>query len=197
MSGHEAGPPREPLDALDRELASVRFSPRESLGPEIWGAPPPAEERAAFRFSSRPLAIVAIAFLLLAGAYLSWRTVRHGVWLSTIDTCCQDLDGGGAADDGILVTARGGEFVRRLTIYEDLDRSGGYSGADQVRFARGEAPTLALNGEAGLNVSRFCCQDYDGGGRADDGLLIVGAAPGRIALAAIYEGDGHAPPVLR
>ncbi len=145
------------------------------------------------------LAIAAAALALLTGlgVFFFWRTALHGLRLSTVDRCCSDLDGGGAADDGVLVTTRGGESVRVLTIYEDRDRSGGYTGGDTVRFARRGGPSLAPTGAGGLNVSRFCCQDYDGGGRADDGLLIVGTAPDHIALAAIYEGDGHAPPVLR
>lgn len=199
MSGHGSAEPPEGLGELDRQLREIRFSPRESLGPEIWRAAPGATLRLAAPPIPRRLALAAATVALVTGlgGFLLWRTGVHQLRLSTVDSCCQDLDGGGEADDGVLVTTRGGESVRRLTIYEDRDRSGGYSEADQVRFARSGALALAADESGGLNVSRFCCRDYDGGGPADDGLLIVGVAPDHIALAAIYEGDGHAPPVLR
>ena len=191
--------PPDRLGELDRILRAIHFSPRESLGPEIWGAlPGPGGWRSDPTLSPQMMiAAVGLALLTGLGLFFFWRTASHGLRLSTIDRCCSDLDGGGAADDGVLVTTRGGESVRVLTIYEDRDLSGSYTGGDSIRFARRGGPTLAPTGAGGLSVSRFCCQDYDGGGRADDGLLIVGTAPDHIALAAIYEGDGHAPPVLR
>lgn len=199
MSRERHEGPAEDLGELDRLLRAIRFSPRGSLGPEIWGSAGGAVARQAEPVI-RPrlaLAAAALAMVMGLGVFFFWRTALHSLRLSTVDRCCSDLDGGGAADDGVLVTTRGGESVRVLTIYEDRDRSGGYTGGDTVRFARRGGPSLAPTGPGGLNVARFCCQDYDGGGRADDGLLIVGTGPDHIALAAIYEGDGHAPPILR
>jgi hypothetical protein len=199
MSREGNDDPGEGLGELDRQLRAIRFSPRESLGPEIWGVAPGAAPRPPAPMVPLRLALAAAAVVLVAGlgSFLYWRTGLKDSGLSTVDSCCLDLDGGGAADDGVVVIARGGQSVRRLTIYEDRDLSGGYTDADEVRFARSGAPALATAESGGLNASRFCCRDYDGGGQADDGLLIVGVAPDRIALAAIYEGDGHAPPVLR
>ena len=199
MSRRGSEDPAGRLGEVDRLLRAIRFSPRESLGPEIWGSAGRGAARPAEPLFRPRLAMAAAGLALVTGlgVFVFWRTALHGLRLSTIDHCCSDLDGGGAADDGVLVTTRGGESVRVLTIYEDRDRSGSYSGGDSIRFARHGGPTLAPTGAGGLSVSRFCCQDYDGGGRADDGLLIVGTAPDHIALAAIYEGDGHAPPVLR
>jgi hypothetical protein len=32
-----------------------------------------------------------------------------------------------------------------------------------------------------------CCLDFDGGGPADDGLVVIGVPPDRVVMAAIYE----------
>jgi hypothetical protein len=38
-----------------------------------------------------------------------------------------------------------------------------------------------------------CCVDFDGGGPADDGVLIIGVPPDRVLMAAIYERERPAP----
>jgi len=189
--------PGDRLEEMDRLLRSVRFSPRASLGPELWGSLPAGHVAEARR--PRWLVVAFLAVTLALGAAIAgfWRSVVPGFRLSTVDRCCFDLDGGGAPDDGIAVVTRAGEQVRQLTIYEDRDRSGTLTTADTVRFRRGDHPTLSPLIQAGLNVRKLCCLDYDGGGKSDDGLLIIGRAPDQIASAAIFESDGHTLPVLR
>jgi hypothetical protein len=107
----------------------------------------------------------------------------------TVDRCCYDLDGGGAADDGVRIVARRDADVRRLMVYEDTDGSGGLTAADVVRLERGGEPALAAAGVEGLTTRERCCLDFDGGGREDDGLLLLGVPPDRIVMAAIFERD--------
>jgi hypothetical protein len=109
----------------------------------------------------------------------------------TVDRCCWDLDGGGQADDGVRVVARRDAEVRRLWVYEDADHSGGLTGADVVRLERGAAPALTASGVPGLVTRERCCLDFDGGGPADDGVLVIGAPPDRIVMAAIFERPAH------
>jgi hypothetical protein len=191
--------PSDKLEEMDRLLRSIRFSPRASLGPELWGAP---AGDGAMRAESRHSPWLVVAFLvttLALGAAIAgfWTRVIPTFRLSTIDRCCFDLDGGGFADDGIAIVTRAGENVRRLTIYEDRDHSGTLTAADTVRFSRGREPIVTSVLSAGLGVKKLCCLDYDGGGKSDDGLLIIGRAPDLIAAAAIFENDGPALPVLR
>ena len=48
---------------------------------------------------------------------------------------------------------------------------------------------------AGLVTIEHCCLDFDGGGPADDGLLVIGVPPDRVVMAAIYERTaGSRPP---
>ncbi|MEO8031654.1 MAG: hypothetical protein ABJC74_00110 [Gemmatimonadota bacterium] len=206
MTGHrrnESGDPdrkpSDPIEDIDRLLRSVRFSPRASLGPELWGALPQGGSlRGGPATSSWSIAVMLAATLLL-GAIITvfWQAVLPQIRVSTIDRCCFDLDGGGDADDGIAVTTRAGENVRRLTIYEDRDHSGTLTAADTIRFTRGKDPIVTPVLSAGLGVKKICCLDYDGGGKSDDGLLIIGTAPDKIAAAAIFENDGPMLPVLR
>jgi hypothetical protein len=44
----------------------------------------------------------------------------------------------------------------------------------------------------GLVTFEHCCLDFDGGGPADDGLLVIGVPPDRVVMAAIYERPGGA-----
>ena len=177
--------PRE----LDQLLSQVRFQPRPSLEAELlgrWGrgdGPSPAPERD----RARVLWLVLSLLLLSLMIYAFWAQVAHLRMSQTIDRCCQDLDGGGRADDGLLVTSQNGEKVRGLTIYEDRDGSGGFTPADSVRFARGGVPTMLGPMADGLRTQEFCCLDYDGGGPSDDALLVLGRPPDRIVMAAIYE----------
>jgi hypothetical protein len=126
--------------------------------------------------------LLAPALLLIAAA-LYLRSPASVV----IDRCCYDLDGGGERDDGILVVAERDARVHRLQVYEDLDGSHRLSPGDVVRLDRGG--TLALRSDAadGLVTTRHCCVDLDGGGPADDALLVIGVPPDRIMMAAIYE----------
>ncbi len=198
----DEGPGRKSPDSIediDRLLRSVRFSPRASLGPELWGARPQGGSlRDGPAASSWSIGVMLAATLLLGAAVtIFWQAVLPNLRVSTIDRCCFDLDGGGDADDGIAVTTRAGETVRRLTIYEDRDHSGTLTAADTVRFTRGKDPIVTPVLSAGLGVKKLCCLDYDGGGKSDDGLLIIGSAPDKIAAAAIFENDGQMLPVLR
>jgi hypothetical protein len=105
----------------------------------------------------------------------------------TVDRCCYDLDGGGDADDGVLVDAQRNARVHRLRIYEDLDRSSSYSEGDVVRLERGGSPAMHRAASQGLVTIEHCCLDFDGGGPADDGLIVIGIPPDRVVMAAIYE----------
>jgi hypothetical protein len=175
------------LRELDRALGAVRFEARASLGPEIAGRAGRGEPpRAQPRRGMRGLAAAAALAAGLAAVLLGLPGLRRGAPV-TVDRCCYDLDGGGAPDDGIRVVARRNAEVRRLWIYEDLDRSGGFTAADIVRLDRGGSPALAEAGTAGLVTRDQCCVDFDGGGHADDGLLVIGVPPDRVLMAAIYE----------
>jgi hypothetical protein len=105
----------------------------------------------------------------------------------TVDRCCFDLDGGGAADDGVRIVAHRDADVRRLWVYEDADHSGGFTPADVIRLDRGPTVALTTAGLVGLVTLERCCLDFDGGGPSDDGLLVIGVPPDRVVMAAIYE----------
>jgi len=181
---------RAALDSreLDQLLSQVRFRPRPSLEAELlgrWGRgdrPSPAPDR-----HRSSLVWLGLSLLLSLLMYALWSQVTRLHLSRTIDRCCQDLDGGGRADDGLLVLSRNGEQVRRLTIYEDRDGSRSFSAADTVRFARDGVPTMLGPMADGLKTQEFCCLDYDGGGLSDDALLVLGRPPDRIVMAAIYE----------
>jgi hypothetical protein len=110
----------------------------------------------------------------------------------TVDRCCYDLDGGGEADDGVLVLAERNDRVHRLRVYEDLDGSGGYTAGDLVRLDRGGEPAIHGTAGDGLITIERCCLDFDGGGPEDDGLLVMGVPPDRVIMAAIYETGARA-----
>jgi hypothetical protein len=187
-----SGPDEE---ELDRRLRSIQFEPRASLGAEIRGRAERGEEPR--RFPSRRgriLALGSVAAIAGIGALvIGILTLRPPAPL-TVDRCCQDLDGGGDADDGVVVVSRNGVSVQYLKIYEDLDRSGGYTPGDPVRFLRQGAPTVTGPIE-GTRTTEFCCLDYDGGGPSDDALLVMGLPPDRITMAAIYERRSSGSPV--
>jgi hypothetical protein len=174
------------LRDLDRALRGVGFRPRASLGPELLGrlrlgerpegAAPPRRHRPA-------LAAVAATLILGAGAAL----VLGSPGSVVVDRCCYDLDGGGDADDGVVVFAKRDARVHQLRIYEDLDGSAGFSAGDLVRFDRSGSPAMHGASVAGLVTIEHCCLDFDGGGPADDGLLVIGVPPDRVVMAAIYE----------
>jgi len=174
------------LEEIDRALRGVSFRPRASLGPEVLGrlrrgerskgAVPPGRRRPA-------LAAVAAVLVMVAGAALILRAPGSVV----VDRCCYDLDGGGEADDGVVVFAQRDAKVHQLRIYEDLDGSGSFTAGDLVRLDRGGSPAMHEAAVAGLVTIEHCCLDFDGGGPADDGLLVIGVPPDRVVMAAIYE----------
>jgi hypothetical protein len=183
-----AGRPNPPadVDGLDRLLRRLRFAPRDSFGPELLGRvrrgeqpAPRARQRSLRRW---PLGLL-VAGVAAAIAVLFF-TPESPV---TIDRCCYDLDGGGKADDGVRVLAQRDGRVYRLSIYEDLDGSHSSTPADIVRLDRTGRPVLEEVTPAGLSTIRRCCQDLDGGGPADDGIVVVGLPPDRVVTAAIYE----------
>jgi hypothetical protein len=181
-----SGPPDD-LAPLDRALDAVRFAPRASLGPEIEGRARRGESpRVRGRPSRRRMLVIGLVAAGVGAVALAIPalTARTEV---TVDRCCWDLDGGGEADDGVRVVARRDADVRRLWIYEDADHSGGLTSADVVRLERGATPALAVAGVPGLVARERCCLDFDGGGPADDGLLVIGAPPDRVVMAAIFE----------
>jgi hypothetical protein len=183
MSGEDRLPPD--LEQLDRALRGVAFRPRASLGPEVLGrlrrgerskgAVPPRRRRPV-------LAAIAAGLVLVSAAALA---LRSGA--VEVDRCCYDLDGGGEADDGVLIRAERDARVHRLRVYEDRDGSRGFSAADLIRFDRRGEPSIQGSPAQGLITIERCCLDFDGGGPADDGLLVIGVPPDRVVMAAIYE----------
>lgn len=188
MSGHDPAE-RDGLAAelreLDRLLSEIRFRPRASLGPEIVGRArrevlTPARRRGPLAIGLG-LAALAIGAVVIVAA--PWDRAPGGV----IDRCCFDLDGGGEVDDGVVIVVRRDGSVARLTIYEDRDRNGRRSRGDPVRYRSGDRSRAAGPLPRGLVTLAQCCGDYDRGGLADDGILVVGAPPDRVFLAMIYE----------
>jgi hypothetical protein len=185
-------------DDLERALRAVRFRPRASLEPELLGrlrrGEMPARHRTLSRFSLGLWAAVVATAVGLGGL----RGDRAGPEV-TVDRCCYDLDGGGVADDGVLLLAERDDRVRRLRVYEDQDGSGAYSATDLIRLDRGAAPAMLGAAAAELVTIERCCLDFDGGGRDDDALLVLGVPPDRVVMAAIYErpaaGDAPALPL--
>lgn len=179
------------LNRLDRMLRSVRFEPRASLGAEVVGRWRRREVRSSRRATSirRMLGISGAVCFFVLGLLVFWAVAVRPGRPVTVDRCCQDLDGGGDSDDGLLVVTHNGQTVKRLAIYEDRDGSRSLTAGDAIRFQR--AGRLEVTGPvAGARTVEFCCLDYDGGGPADDVLLVVGQPPDRISLAAIYERFG-------
>jgi hypothetical protein len=176
------------LKDVDRLLRRARFEPRASLEAEVTGRLRRGEAPAAASRGPRVGWVAAgIVGLAGVGGFLATRPAAT----VTIDRCCFDLDGGGVADDGVLVVARPGQRVQELRIYEDADRSGRLSDGDPLRFERGIAPVLTGPPISGA-VATECCLDWDGGGAPDDGLMVVRSAPDRVVMAAIYE-TGRGP----
>ena len=184
MSRHDDLPPG--LEELDRALRGVAFEPRASLGPEILGRLRRGERSTgAAAARPRPMALAAVAALavIVAAGALALRAPAA----VTVDRCCYDLDGGGEADDGVVVLAERDAKVHKLRIYEDVDRSGSFTEGDLVRLDRGDSPAMHRAAAGGLVTIEHCCLDFDGGGPADDGLVVIGVPPDRVVMAAIYE----------
>ncbi len=181
------------LEELDRSLRGIGFRPRASLGPEIVGRLRRGERAkgAVPSWRGRPaLAAVAASLMLVLGAALALRAPGSVV----VDRCCYDLDGGVDADDGVILVAERDAKVRQLRIYEDLDSSRTFSAGDLVRLERGESPSMQEASADGLVTFEHCCLDFDGGGPADDGLIVLGVPPDRVVMAAIYERTGSPDP---
>jgi hypothetical protein len=178
------------LRDLERKLRSVRFRPRASFGPELLGRLRRGDQPSGSgrRELSRHLATAAAAVLTAGGALLfaNFASLIHANAV-TVDRCCYDLDGGGVADDGVLIAAERNARVHRLRVYEDLDSSGSYTPGDLVRLDRQGDPAMHQPGAAGLVTREHCCVDLDGGGPDDDALLVIGVPPDRVMMAAIYE----------
>jgi hypothetical protein len=174
------------LDAIDRALRGVRFQPRASLGPELLGRLRRGELSKAdvpSRHRRPALAGVAAALVLVGAAALAFRSAGSVV----VDRCCYDLDGGADPDDGVLVRAERNAKVHQLRVYEDLDGSRTFTAGDVIRLERGETLALREASIPGLVTIEHCCVDLDGGGPADDGLIVIGVPPDRVVMAAIYE----------
>lgn len=188
--------PPEDLQDLERRLLGVQFEPRASLGAEILGRFQRGETGAGDRppFWRRVRGLAAAMVLVGLGLSVVGLVALRAPALLSVDHCCQDFDGGGDADDGLLVLSRKGSEVQRLSIYEDRDGSRSFTPADVIRFTRNGGPSLHAQLLPGAVTTEFCCLDYDGGGPDDDALLVVGLPPDRIAMAAIYERRG--PPGL-
>jgi hypothetical protein len=183
-------------DDLDRALRAVRFRPRESLEPELLGRVRRGEVPDAPRILPRLSGGLWVAGAAAALALGGLRGDRSAAEV-TVDRCCYDLDGGGVADDGVLLLAEQDDRVRRLRVYEDRDGSGAYTGTDLIRLDRGATPAMLGAATAELVTIERCCLDFDGGGRDDDALLVMGVPPDRVMMAAIYErpADGRDPPL--
>lgn len=192
---------RDPrLDELDRALRGVRFEPRASLGAEILGRWRRGEGRVpsrAFRLR-RILGLAVVMGAIGSGAVLALRLAAPGPRL-VIDRCCEDFDLGGPPDDGLLIVAGPRERVERLAIYEDRDGSRSFTEPDAIRFDRRSRPAVEWRHLDRGRTAEYCCLDYDGGGKADDALVVVARPPDQIALAVIYERNdtARAPAVLR
>lgn len=187
-----SGPPDD-LQDLDRRLAGVRFEPRASLGEEIVGRWRHGDGgRAPRRLPARWQAQAAALALVGLGLTVFWLLAARPLATFSTDHCCQDFDGGGDADDGLLVVARKGTEVRRLAIYEDRDGSRSYTPGDAIRFSRSGRPVVTAPLLPGIITTEFCCLDYDGGGPDDDALVVMGLPPDRITMAAIVERGGPA-----
>ena len=180
----------EELRRLDEKLRAVRFRSARSLEPELLGrirrGDPPRNREV---FAWRGHLAKAAAALLTAGAALAFASYfpLSGRAVVTVDRCCYDLDGGGPADDGVLVSAERDSKVHRLRVYEDVDGSRTFTPDDLVRLDRGEKPAIHGASVAGIVTTRRCCVDLDGGGPEDDGLLVMAAPPDQVLMAAIYE----------
>ena len=173
------------LRDLDQKLRSVRFRPRPSFEPELLRRLSRGDGPRDFPHPRAPRHLVAAAALIAVVVSLVFLGTRGPI--VNVDRCCFDLDGGGIADDGVVVRARRDSRVYRLRVYEDLDGSGSHTRGDLVRLDRGRTPAIQAGDVDGVITTRRCCVDFDGGGPEDDGLLLMGVPPDRVLMAAIYE----------
>jgi hypothetical protein len=184
MNPQDSLPPE--LEQLDHALRGIRFRPRASFGPELLGRLRRGERsKGVVRpWRSRPAlgAIAALVALAVGAALLIWP--KQDV---EVDRCCYDFDGGGKADDGVILVAQRNGEVHRLRVYEDRDHSGGFSKGDLIRLDRVGDPSMQIGSTSNLVTTEHCCLDFDGGGPQDDAFLVIGVPPDRVMMAAIYE----------
>jgi len=185
------------LESLDAALRGAGFEPRASLEPEIAGRFAAGERYAPSprRFLPAAARVAAVLVLLLVGG-----AVRAG-YVPALDAfaatkvtniCCQDLDGVGGADDGVIVETVAGTRVRRLMVYEEHDKDQTWSSGELIRFERPADPTLvAPSAGDSLVTHTYCCGDFDGGGLPDDGVLVVSTTSGRVLMAALFDKIGY------
>lgn len=175
----------EELRQLHQSLQQVRFEPPESFGVELEGRLRRGEQPA-FGHPGRARILLPRPLLVgIAGLLALWMLVPEGP--ITVDRCCYDLDGGGIADDGALVVGERDGRVTRLSLYEDRDGSGSFTAPDILRYDRIGTPNPAQQPGLGQTTIDHCCQDLDGGGPADDGLVVRVTPPDRVHTAAIYQ----------
>lgn len=196
---HDDQPPAE-LRGLDAALRGVRMEPRASLGPEIAGRAargerpraPASRFRPGRRFWTGAALAGAVLVATAAAARAGYVPLLDALAATrTTELCCQDLDGVGGDDDGVVVETVAGRRIRRLMLYEERDQDRAWSPGELVRFARRSALSLGAPRDDGHLVTReFCCSDYDGGGDPDDGLLVVASARGEVLLAALFDRPG-------
>jgi len=178
------------LDALDRRLRAAQFEPRASLGAELegrarrgeraQGAVPPLQSFAVR--SALALVGIAAAAALVVGV----TPPPHHV-----DMCCHDLVGNVASNDGMVLNLDPRGRVRSMLLYEDLDGSRSRTAADRVHFVRGAEIELDVPAhDDGHRTLVQCCEDLDGEGVADDGVMVIGHLPDEIHFAALVHTEG-------
>jgi len=164
-------------------LRLARFRPRASFGAELMGRVRRGESPAGpvrSRIRGRVL-IAAAALLVLTGIHFSKQDPER------LDRCCYDLDGGGVADDGVLIVSTRGGRTQGISVYEDVDGSLSFTPGDPLRFEREGSAAAEQEFPEGYRIIRQCCQDFDGGGPADDAIFVVAVPPDQVHAAAIYE----------
>ena len=178
------------LAELDRTLRGIAFAPRASLGPELLG-----RLRRGERSKGAGLAAASPSGPRQAwhGGPGRWRRARFLRCVprgrSTVDRCCYDLDGGGDADDGVLILAERDAKVHQLTRLRG-SRPLAQLHRQRSRPARPRATSPAMH-EASLprdsSPSSTAASTSTAAGPDDDGLLVIGVPPDRVVMAAIYE----------
>jgi len=178
------------LDALDRRLRAVEFEPRASLGAELEGRARRGE-RALGAVSPLQSFAVRSALALVGIAATAALVVGVTPPPHHVDMCCQDLVGNQDANDGMVLNLDPRGRVTSMLLYEDLDGSKSRTAEDRVLFVRGSDIALDTAAhEDGHRTHVQCCEDLDGEGQADDGVLVMGHLPDQIHFAALIRNEG-------
>jgi hypothetical protein len=178
------------LVAIDRQLRAVQFEPRASLGCELEGRARRGE-RALGDVSPLQSFAVRSALALVGIAATAALVVGVTPPPQRVDVCCEDLVGNKAATDGMVLSLDPRGRVTSLLLYEDLDGSRSRTAADRVHFVRGPDISLDMPAhEDGHSTFVKCCEDLDGEGPPDDGLLVMGHLPEQIHFAALIRYEG-------